>query len=540
MENKKNSGKPAPAAANYHTLINDMDQGFCIIEVLFDEAEKAMDYRFLETNRVFEKQTGLQNVVGKTIRSLQPAQEQHWFDVYGEVAKTRQRVHFENVAAYLDPSGLAPGVCYDVLAYPFGAVGQNQVAVIFNDITQRRRAEDSLRISEQRLQRVLETDAVGVIFFNYEGTVVQANDVFLHMTGYVQQQIDRRELTWRTMTPPEWVAESVVQMERFQRTGRIGPYEKEYFLADGSRCWMLFAGRDLGDGTIAEYCIDITHHKRTEDALRQSEEKLRQFNLSLENKVAERTRELELSQERLQDTNRQLQDTITRLESFNYIASHDLQEPLRKIETFAALLSEHNLPDETLKRYLAGIQDSSSRMRRLINDLLAYSRLDRSHTFERIDLNQILDHVKTDYEMGIREKNAVIDSDTMPALPVIPFQMYQLFSNLIGNSLKFANDRPEIKITCRTVTEIPFETAATGAANEVYAEIQFSDNGIGFDNQYAERIFQVFQRLHPNTQYPGTGIGLSIVERVVKNHNGFIRATGEKGKGATFTVYLPV
>ena len=141
---------------------------------------------------------------------------------------------------------------------------------VSHDVTAHKEAEDALRVSEQRLQRVLETDAVGVLFFDGTGTVIQANDVFLRMTGYRRGQVERRELTWRTMTPPEWVAASEAQMARFARTGRIGPYEKEYLRADGSRRWMLFAGRDLGDGTIAEYCLDITDRKLAEEALRRS------------------------------------------------------------------------------------------------------------------------------------------------------------------------------------------------------------------------------------------------------------------------------
>ena len=139
------------------------------------------------------------------------------------------------------------------------------------DMTERHRFEQALRDSEERLRRVLETDAVGVLFFDGTGTLVQANEVFLKMTGYTREQVSSRKLTWRTMTPPEYVEASEAQMERFAQTGRIGPYEKEYFLADGSRRWMLFAGRDLGDGTIAEYCVDISDRKRAEEALRDSE-----------------------------------------------------------------------------------------------------------------------------------------------------------------------------------------------------------------------------------------------------------------------------
>ena len=160
------------------------------------------------------------------------------------------------------------------------------------DITERKRIEAALRESEERLQRVLETDAVGVLFFDHSGTLINANDVFLQQTGYRREQIDRRELHWRTMTPPEWIEASESQMEKFAQTGRIGPYEKEYYLADGSRRWMLFAGRDLGDGTLVEYCVDINDKKQAQFCLEH-------FAEELERKVTTRTAELLQSQERL-------------------------------------------------------------------------------------------------------------------------------------------------------------------------------------------------------------------------------------------------
>ena len=180
-------------------------------------------------------------------------------------------------------------------------------------------------------------------------------------------------------------------------------------------------------------------------------------------------------------------------------------------------------------------------MNQLIDDLLAYSRLNMStKAFELTDLNKILENVKADFELAIREKDAVVEHDTLPVLNAIPFQMNQLFSNLLSNSLKFANGKPEIKITCKTVAGSNLEKLAGAEAGKQYAEISFSDNGIGFENQYSEKIFQVFQRLHSQASYPGTGIGLSIAEKVVENHQGFIVASGEHGKGAVFTIYLPL
>jgi PAS domain S-box-containing protein len=145
------------------------------------------------------------------------------------------------------------------------------------DLIERTQVEAALRKSQERLERVLETDAVGVLFFDSAGTLIQANDVFLRMTGYSRDEINRGELHWRKMTPPEHLEASEEQVLRLAQTGRIGPYEKEYLLKDGSRKWMLFAGRDLGDGTVSEYCIDITDRKHAQAALRESEDRLRLF-----------------------------------------------------------------------------------------------------------------------------------------------------------------------------------------------------------------------------------------------------------------------
>ncbi|RFB85848.1 chemotaxis protein [Rhizobium leguminosarum bv. trifolii] len=168
---------------------------------------------------------------------------------------------------------------YAARALPYRSVDNyiSGAVVTFTDLTATYEAEVALRRSEERLQRVLETDAVGVIFLHEDGVIFDANEVFLNMSGYTRSQMERGELHWRRLTPEEHLAESEAQMEAVKETGKIGPYEKEYFLADGSRRWMLFAGRALGDGTIAEFCIDISARKQAQAALRQGEEQFRLF-----------------------------------------------------------------------------------------------------------------------------------------------------------------------------------------------------------------------------------------------------------------------
>jgi signal transduction histidine kinase len=229
------------------------------------------------------------------------------------------------------------------------------------------------------------------------------------------------------------------------------------------------------------------------------------------------------------------------LESFNYIASHDLQEPLRKIQTFILLLEEHRDDPAAWNKYAGKIKEASQRMSQLIHSVLEYSRLSQNReSVEGVDLNTILEYVKTDYEVIIRETEADIKSDRLPMVEAIPFQMHLLFSNLISNAIKFAGKRPVIRISSAIVTGDKIRVRPEGAPKQKYAELRFADNGIGFEQQYAERIFKLFQRLHAKSEFSGTGVGLSIVARILKNHRGYITAESGKGAGSVFTVWLPL
>ena len=216
-----------------------------------------------------------------------------WSEAWSEISPIAERAFagestfIEDYPLQIDRTGQAE-LAYFTFSYsPFRAADGTVLGFIDTvmETTDEVRSREALRESQERLNRVLDTDAVGVLFFNGEGVVVGANGAFLRMTGYTREQVDRRELSWRTMTPPEWVADSEEQMEKLVQTGRIGPYQKEYFHADGSRSWMLFAGRDLGDGTIAEYAFDLTPQKRAEDALRASEERSRLLLAELQHRV---------------------------------------------------------------------------------------------------------------------------------------------------------------------------------------------------------------------------------------------------------------
>ena len=392
-EDDINASIEKKAEEKYLSLFNSIDQGFCIIEMVFDENDHPCDYIFLDYNPAFEKQTGLKDARGKSIKGMNPHQEQHWFDLYGGIAKNMEPKYFEQEAVLIDG-------WYEVSAFPLTKQQDNKVAVIFNDVTLRKKAEKELNA----------------------------------------------------------------------------------------------------------------------------------FNARLEHQVKERTAKLNMVNLLLEQKNRELEKSNKELESFNYVASHDLQEPLRKIQTFLSIIADRNMDAATAKGYLSKINASANRMSNLIQDVLTYSRLSAESQFSTVDLNYIVENVLTDFELVIADKKAVIKCDILPAIKANPLQMHQLFSNLISNSLKYNTGQPVITIQSRLLTE----------NDTKLVEITLSDNGIGFDEQYADQIFKLFQRLHGKSEFNGTGIGLSICKKIVEHHKGTITAQSVAGQGATFTIQLPL
>lgn len=248
-----------------------------------------------------------------------------------------------------------------------------------------------------------------------------------------------------------------------------------------------------------------------------------------ERKLAEE--QLKIYAKKLEMSNRELQD-------FAFVAAHDLQEPLRKIFTFSDRIKEKMKSSATAETmdFLERIQNASSRMKRLINDLLAYSRVTtKAQPFVRVSLRQVLDQVISDLEIRIQESDAQIKIGELPEIEADPLQMQQLFLNLVGNALKFTrpNVPPIVEISARILESSP--VAQFGQA----CEIMVTDNGIGFDEKYLDRIFTIFQRLHGRHQYEGTGIGLTLCRKIVDRHGGQITARAKLGEGASFIVTLP-
>jgi light-regulated signal transduction histidine kinase (bacteriophytochrome) len=230
--------------------------------------------------------------------------------------------------------------------------------------------------------------------------------------------------------------------------------------------------------------------------------------------------------------------------AFTYVSSHDLQEPLRKIQTFVTIILDKenkNLSDNG-KHNFKRIQLAAGRMQQLIEDLLAFSRISTTeHKFEKTDLNIIVEEVKTELKDTIEEKKAIIEAIELCSADIIFFQFRQLMYNLISNALKFSNPDfpPHIIIKSRIVKGNKLNNEKL-LAEKNYCHITVKDNGIGFEPHFSQRIFEVFQKLHSKEEYAGTGIGLAIVKKIIENHNGIITATSELKNGATFDIYIPV
>jgi PAS domain S-box-containing protein len=377
------------------------------------------------------------------------------------------------------------------------------------------RSEEALRQSEQKFRRLFEDDLTGDFITTGDGTILECNPAFLRMFGYKNKVEAVGESI--TVLYPE-PSERGSMLEKLRATEKLENYETIRKRKDGSLITVMenIVATLNEDGKLIEvkaYLYDITERKQMEEALRKSRDEL-------ELRVQERTAELELMNKELQD--------------FAFVASHDLQEPLRKIRTFGDMLAARCgvFLDETSSDYLMRMQRAAARMQNLLNSLLAYSRVAiKANPLKKTDLSKSVEEALSNLEIMIKEKNAHVEAGDLPTVRADGVQMIQLFQNLIGNALKFQRrgNTPHVKVYGKEVRD------ANGAC-----EICVEDNGIGFEEKHLDKIFLPFERLHGRrSEYEGVGMGLAICKKIVGRHGGKITARSELGKGSTFIVTLP-
>ena len=459
-----------------------------------------------------------------TFRTLNPEGTQRWVQARGRVILNQQ-------GQPLRFSGIVQEVTQQVLA---------------------QQRDQLLRASEKRFQHLIRQAPVAIALFSGPEFIIElANDRVLEFWGRTREQVMHKPLfealpeargqgfetlltqvytTGQPFSSREMPVE-LLRHGQLEATFIDFVYEPHFDAQDGITGVMVVAN-------------EITQQVVARQEVETSERLYRALSANLEQQVQARTAELAATNAQLLESTHQLARSNDNLQNFASVASHDLQEPLRKIQQFGAILHDR-FADQLGEGvdYLNRMQAAATRMSTLIRDLLAFSRLSTQGELMRvIPLNPVINSVLMDLDLVTQETGAVLTIDTLPAVVGEASQLGQLFQNLLSNALKFRRPGvvPAVAIRAHRVAAdtLPDGVKPSRQAG-MYHRIDVTDNGIGFDEKYAERIFEVFQRLHGTNSYAGTGIGLAICEKVARHHGGAITARSQEGQGATFSVYLP-
>lgn len=416
---------------------------------------------------------------------------------------------------------------------------QKLILLAIEDITDKKKLEEEQNQVQKRFQFIADAMPQKVWTADAEGRYNYFNKNWLDYTGLTFETLKNSGL--EKIIHPEDFKNNNKQWQYSIDTGNDFEIADRFLNKDGVYKWHLSRGLSYKDkkGKIIMW---VGTNTEIEEQVKEKEK--------LEKAVAKRTLELQRSNQKLEEKFIELEKMNKELQSFTYVSSHDLQEPLRKIQTFSSriLETEYAVLSDKGKDYFQKMNNTARRMQTLIEDLLAFSHTNTSERkFEYTSLNKIVEDVKNDLTESILEKEAIIETHQLGDANINSFQFRQVIQNLISNAIKFSlPETPPHIIIKSEVTKgsllqkkNPELTIGQLSPSKNYCHISIEDNGIGFNPEYKNRIFGIFQRLHSNDQYTGTGIGLAIVKKIIDNHNGFITASGEINKGATFNIYIP-
>jgi signal transduction histidine kinase len=500
-------------AEQLNSILDASINGIIAMEGIRNEKGEVVDLKIIQVNQAFTKILRLrpEEVLNKNYLSVfSKAKEVGVFDLHVQVLLTGKPVEYE---FYYD------GESYDGwYRIVVSKMGENGLVQTFTETTES--VKDKRRIEEatQFLQEVINGSHTGILVispvYNEKKEIIDFRFKSANKTlsSLVNQEPEALIGQLHSKWLPEYKNNGAFEaFRKISETGSELHFENHYANENNDR-WMDVSGRKIGDDVL------VSFHEFTP---------LKKLQLQLEATINE------------------LKNSNERLSQFTHVASHDLKEPLRKIIMYSNLMEQryaNNLEDGALT-FLKKIQQTSYRMQALINDLLTYAQINtKPVSFKQVALDVLIQNVLTDLEATIQEKGAVVDVVPLPTLKGDEGQLSQLFQNLISNALKFHKKGkvPKVRIKAALVSrkQLPVKAGTSANAANYYC-ISVADDGIGFSKEYEEKIFQLFQRLHSNEQYEGTGIGLAIASKVVENHQGFITTESEVGRGATFHVYLP-
>jgi len=476
---------------------------------------RIIDFKILFINDAITRLTGhiASEIIGKHLAALYPSiREKAVFSQLIACVKDEELIDFED---HYDIDG-------KLYYFKFTATKLNDgVTVTTREITQEKlRALELANLNlELEIQNSIFNEAetlakVGSYHIETESGNFNCSNNFFNMLGYAPLDAEQTIDTYKTLIHPEDITSYALHIKDIFNGDSPEPFIYRAKTRKGQTKYLKTSGH-FEAGLMKNVFIGVVQDV-TEEIM--AEQKLRYKNLDLEHSNAE-------------------------LESFNRVASHDLQEPMRKIQLFISRISDAEV--ETLSEhgqmYFGKIRTAANRMQNLIKYLLSYARLNKTENdFTQVDINTVIRTVIADYEESISEHDINLDIGKMPTVTGITFQLEQLFANLISNSIKYRREDvvSKIAISSERISRAKLDDSFVKKHN-TYVRISFSDNGIGFDNAHAKKIFDMFERLHQRQNYSGTGIGLAICKKIVLNHNGHIKAEGKKGQGSTFYIYLP-